>query len=87
MIDNEYQADEMLPILDFTDTGGPKWHFTTSDNRAKVHTVSEVIDRLLKEDSKFSFMEWNNVPYDFLVSDILLMMILVFDMKENIPHL
>ncbi len=36
---------------------GPTWHFTTTDNRAKVHTVSEVIDRLLKDDSKLSFME------------------------------
>ncbi len=35
---------------------GKKWHFTATDSRAKVHKVSEVVDRLMSQDSKFSFM-------------------------------
>ncbi len=33
-----------------------KWHFTSTDARAKLHNVSAVVDRLMKDDSKFSFM-------------------------------
>ncbi len=36
---------------------GKKWHFTTTDSRANLNVVSDVVDRLMSVESKFSFME------------------------------
>ena len=49
----------LIEVLNKYFDGGPgKWHFTSDDDRdrGKLHTVSEVVDRLLQERSKLPFM-------------------------------
>ena len=52
-----HKCDVFLKMALNLHFGSEKWHFISKDSRAKLHTVSEVVDRLMKKDSKLSFME------------------------------